>query len=68
MLGFQADLLLELAEHRLLRRLARLDAALRELPGVLVHPLAPEHVVVRVQQEDADVGTVAVSIEHGCTT
>src|SRR4029077_5361035 len=36
MAALQADLLLELAIHRLRGSLAMLDAALRELPGVLI--------------------------------
>src|SRR5258706_12081912 len=66
--GLEADLLLELAVHRLFRRFARFDASLGELPRVLVDSLAPEQVVVGVQEQDAHVGTVAVSVEHGDTT
>src|SRR6185369_12559595 len=40
--ALQADLFLELAEHRLQRGFAVLDAALGKLPSVLVHALAPE--------------------------
>src|SRR5262249_39911943 len=51
----EADLLLELAEHGLQRRLAVLNSALRELPGVLIDALAPEHLVSLVGKDDADV-------------
>src|SRR3954470_10945663 len=61
----QADLLLELAEHRLEGRLAVLDAALRKLPCVLMDTLAPEHLVPAVGEDDADVRTVAFLVEHG---
>src|SRR5690349_9968649 len=44
----QADLLLQLAEHRRLGRLAVLDAALGKLPGVLVHALSPENLIAAV--------------------
>src|SRR5258706_4291039 len=67
-LGLQADLLFQLPVHRLLRRFARLDSALGKLPRMLVDPLAPEQLVVRVQEQDAYIGSVAVAIEHGCTT
>src|SRR6185295_8987946 len=63
----QADFFPELAVHRLQRGLAALDAALRELPGVLVHSLAPEHLVPLVGKDDADVRTVAFLVEHRCT-
>ena len=67
MRALQADLLLELAVHRLHRRLAMIDAALRELPGVLIDALAPEDFVPLVGKDDADVRTVAFLVEHGCT-
>src|SRR5688572_26825015 len=44
----QADLFLELPEHRGLGRFALLDAALRKLPGVLLDSLAPENLVLTV--------------------
>src|SRR3989454_10396326 len=67
MRALQADLLLELAVHRLHRRLAMVDAALRKLPGVLIDALAPEDFVALVGKDDADVRTVAFLVEHGCT-
>src|SRR5205814_10632008 len=66
MRALQADLLLELAVHRLHRRLAMIDAALRELPGVLIDALVPEDFVPLVGKDDADVRTVAFLVEHGC--
>ncbi len=68
MLRLQPDFLLQLAVHRLLRRLAVLDAALGELPRVLVDALAPEHLVAAVGEDDADVRAVSVPVEHGHTT
>ena len=68
MRALQPDLFLELAVHRLQRGFAVLDAALRELPGVLVDSLAPEHLVPRVGEDDADVRTVAFLVEHGAAT
>jgi hypothetical protein len=67
MLGPQPDLLVQLAEHGLLGRLTVLDAALRKLPGVGAQPLAPEHLVPRIEQDDADVGPEAVPVEHNRT-
>jgi hypothetical protein len=65
--ALQPDFLLELPEHRLQRRLAVLDAALRELPGVLIDPLAPEHLVPLVGKDDADVRPEAFLVEHRST-
>jgi hypothetical protein len=64
MLALQPDLLLELSEHGLQRGLAVLDAALRKLPGVLIHPLAPENLVPLVGENDADVRPIAFLVEH----
>jgi hypothetical protein len=64
----QADLLLELAVHRPLRRLAVLDAALGKLPRVLVDALAPEHLVAAVGEDDADIRAEPVPVEHDHTT
>src|SRR5207253_9931263 len=67
MFGHQADLLVQLAEHRLLGCFAAVDAPLRELPGVGAYPLAPEHLVLLVEQDDADVGPKAVPVKHNQT-
>jgi hypothetical protein len=64
-LGTQADLFFQFPEHRLFGGLAVLDAALRELPGVLAYALAPPHLVIGVEQDDADVRAEAFSIQHG---
>ena len=64
MLLVQAHLFVQLAEHRLLGRLAVLDATLWKLPRVRAQPLAPEHLVPLVQQDDADVGPEAFTVEH----
>jgi hypothetical protein len=60
----QPHLLVELAEHRLLRRFAVVDAPLRELPGVGPYPFAPEDLVSVVEQDDADVGSEPITVEH----
>ena len=60
----QADLFLELAVHGLLGGLASLHAALRELPGVFAHALAPEHLVAGVAQDDAHIQAIAIAIDH----
>src|SRR5437763_10835004 len=65
--ALQPDLLLELAVHGVERRLAVLDTALRKLPRVLADPLAPEHLVPGIGEDDADVRTVAFLVEHGRT-
>jgi hypothetical protein len=66
-LGPQAHFFMQFAKHRLLGRLTVLDAALRELPRVGAQPLAPEDLVARVEQDDADVGPEAFPVEHNQT-
>src|SRR5690606_8343430 len=51
----QSDLFEQFAIHGLLGRFAVLDATLRELPGVFADAFAPEYLVARVDQNDADV-------------
>src|SRR5262249_36736991 len=63
-LGPKADLLHQLPVHRLFRRFARLDPALRELPGVLFDTLAPEHFVAGVDEYDPDVWAISIAIDH----
>jgi hypothetical protein len=58
---------MQLAQHRLLRRLTVFDAALRKLPRVGAQPLAPENLVAGVEQDDADVGPEAFPVEHNQT-
>jgi hypothetical protein len=60
----QPHLLVELAEHRLLRRFAVVDAPLRELPRMGPYPFAPEDLVPMVEQDDADVGSEPITVEH----
>lgn len=61
----QADFLVQLTVHGLLRGLGCVDAALRKLPGLLTDALTPEHLVVLIQQDDADIRSVSVFVEHG---
>jgi hypothetical protein len=63
-LGQQTHFLVEFAEHRLLWRLTMLDAALRELPGMGADAFAPKYLVPMVEQDDADVGPEAFTVEH----
>src|SRR5690606_7106024 len=65
MLGAEPGFLPEFPVHRLLGRFAPLDAPLRELPGMLPDPLAPEHLVATIDQNDADVRAIAVPVQHG---
>src|SRR5262245_12006172 len=61
----QPHFLVELPEHRLLGGFAVLYAALRKLPSMLAYPLSPEHLIARIDQNDADVRAIAFTIEHG---
>src|SRR5690606_11981287 len=63
-LCLEADFLLELAVHGLFRRFAELDAALWKLPRVLAHTLAPPHLILCIEQNDADVRAKAFTIQH----
>jgi hypothetical protein len=65
MLGLQAHFFFQFPEHGLFRRFPCVDAALGELPGVLVDALAPENLVLRVAQYDAYVRAVPFSVNHG---
>ena len=58
---------MELAVHGLFRRFTVLDAALRKLPGMFAYPLAPKDLVPMVDDDNADVRAVAVTIEHEIT-
>jgi hypothetical protein len=60
----QSDFLVQLAIHRLLWGLAMLNATLRELPCMLPYPLAPEHLIPVVRDDNADIRAVAVSVYH----
>ena len=64
MLWPQANFFLQLAEHGLLGRFAVLDAPLRKLPGVRTQTFAPEDLVPCIEQDDADVGPEAFTVEH----
>ena len=59
----KADLLTELAEHRLLEGLAEADTPLRELPSLAADTLAEEHAAAFLHQHDADVGAEAVAVD-----
>ena len=60
----QPRLLEQLAPHRLFARFARIDAALRELPGILPAPPPPEGLVALVEQHDTNIKAVALRIEN----
>jgi hypothetical protein len=66
-LRLESDFFVQFPEHGLLGTLAAIDAALRELPGMGPDALAPENLVLLVEQDDADVGPEAVAVEHNQT-
>ena len=67
MLRQQAHFFQQLAIHRGLGAFARFDASLRKLPRVLAHPLAPEHLMLVIDEDDSDIGAVSVPVQHGKT-
>ena len=60
----QADFFHQFAVHGRFRAFARLDAALRELPRMLAHPLAPEDTVLAVDENDTDIRAIAFPVQH----
>jgi hypothetical protein len=60
----QAHFFVELAEHRLLRRLAVFDAALGNCQEWVRMRLPQKDLVALIEQDDADVGPKAFSVEH----
>ncbi len=64
MLLAQPDFFVQLTIHGDLRRLARIDAALRKLPRVLAHPFAPKNFILRVAKNDAYIGAVPIAVYH----
>jgi hypothetical protein len=67
MLGTQSDFLAQFPEHRLFGGFTALDSALGKLPSVFPNSFAPEDFVDPIDQDDTDVGAVAVSIQHTAT-
>ena len=65
MLGAQAYLFGQFAEHGLLGRFIPLDATLRKLPGALPDPFCPEQASLGVTQDDANVWPITLRIDHG---
>jgi len=68
MVGLQPHLFFKFPEHRLLRGFTVLDSALRKLPGMLLDAFAPEYLVPRVTENNADVRAIAVTVEHDTFT
>ncbi len=64
MVRCQPHFFVELSVHRLLRRFTVFDSSLRELPRVRPEPFAPEHLVPLIEQDDADVGSEPLTVEH----
>lgn len=56
---------MQLAVHRLFGRLIGIDAALRELPGILPYPSPPEQTVLLVAENDPYIGPKTVGVYHG---
>src|SRR5690606_35093317 len=65
MLWQQPDFFVELAKHGLYRTFPVLDAPLGELPSVLTDAFTPEYLVLLIYEDNADIRTVAFSVQHG---
>src|SRR5690606_16797823 len=65
MFRLQAYFFVELAIHGLHRAFAIFDAALWKLPCVFPDSLAPKDLVFAIDENNADIGTVAFTIKHG---
>jgi hypothetical protein len=63
-LRLEPDFLVQFPVHRLFRRFAGIDAALRKLPGMLSDSFTPENQVPAVDDNDGDVRAIAVTVEH----
>src|SRR5690606_12862968 len=59
----QSHLFVQFAEHGLFWGLAPVNATLRKLPTVGAYALPPEHLVLLVEQDDADVRPKAVPVK-----
>ena len=64
MFGAQANLFGQFAISGLLCGLIRFDAALRKLPGVMLRPLRPQHLVIIITDDDPHVGSEAIFVYH----
>src|SRR5690606_6060097 len=60
----QAGFLLQLAVHRLQRRLVGVHPALRELPAVTPDAPCPEDTAIGMHQHNTDAGAIPVRIDH----
>ena len=65
--GHQPHFLMQFPEHGLFGCLPPVNAALWKLPAVGADALAPEHLVLLVEQDDADVRAKSVPVKHNRT-
>ena len=65
MVGQQTDLFVKLAQHRLHRTFALIDATLWKLPSMFPDALAPKDLVFLINEDNPYIWTVAFAIKHG---
>ncbi len=65
--GLQPHFFMQFPEHGLFGRFAPINAALWELPAVGADAFSPEHLVLVVEQDDADVRAKSVPVKHNRT-
>src|SRR5690606_3424441 len=63
--GKQSHLFMQFPVHGLHRAFTILDSALRKLPCMFPYTLTPENLVLVIYQDNADIGTVAFTVQHG---
>ena len=64
MVRLQTNFFVQLAKHSLFRRFAPVYASLWKLPAMRTDTLAPEDLILTVEQNDADVGAKALLVQH----
>jgi hypothetical protein len=60
----QANLLMQFAVHGLLWALSMLNPTLRELPRMLPNAFSPENLVMAVEDDYADIGSIPFTVKH----
>lgn len=60
----QSELFIEFPKKRVFGTFVRVDPALRKLPSILPDTTRPQHLPLRVRDDDAYVGAISVGVDH----